>query len=356
MLRLVARAPHLTAAQVWPSSITRLGRLLPARLGLILAVLALGAASLSAAEPQFTWVDAPDQGTCDLKLGDQPVVRYMYAYDPSSETTLHDTYKVYHHVFGPGTDQRITKGPGGEFTHHRGLFVAWNKTGYEGKSADFWHCTKGAHQRHIRFVDRKADAQSASMTSEIHWNDADGKPVIVEMRTLAVSKLAGEEKSPAGFGWQIDWTSRLESRRGTITLDGDRQHAGFQFRADQPVAEAKSGKYIRPTGFPEQLDAVQVDDRKDPMGHINLNWFALNYPLGENQYTVQYCENPSLPKPSRYSERPYGRFGAFFQTTLEADKPLELVYRVNVTRGETPSRETLQKRYDAFVADRKTPN
>lgn len=319
------------------------------------ALIAIIPGALFAAEPAFQWVDDEKKGECELKYGDQPVVRYMYAYDPSSEARLHETYKVYHHVFGPGTDQRITKGPGGEFTHHRGLFVAWNKTGYEGKTDDFWHCTKGAHQRHIRFVRSAADGKSASMTSEIHWNDAEGKPVIVENRTLAVSKLPGEEKSPAGFGWQIDWSSVLESRRGTITLDGDRQHAGFQFRADQPVAEAKSGRYIRPAGFPEQPDAVQVDDRKDPMGHINLNWFALSYPLGDNKYTIQYCENPELPKPSRYSERPYGRFGAFFQTTLAADKPLTLIYRVNVTRGDAPTRETLQKRYDAFVSYLKSP-
>lgn len=320
-----------------------------ARPALAIALICLVTGSVGAAEPTFQWADDADHSVCDLKLGEQPVVRYMYAYDPSTDMTLHDTYKVYHHVFGPGTDQRITKGPGGEFTHHRGLFVAWNKTGYEGKSDDFWHCTKGAHQKHIRFIDRTADANGGTMTSEIHWNDAAGKPVIVEFRTVAVSKLGGEEQSPAGFGWKIDWSSRLESRRGTITLDGDRQHAGFQFRADQPVAEAKSGRYIRPAGFPEQPEAVQVDDRTDPTGHVNLNWFALTYPLGAERYTVQYCEDPSLPKPSRYSERPYGRFGAFFQTTLETDKPLTLRYRVNVSRGASPARQMLQKRYDEFV-------
>jgi hypothetical protein len=308
------------------------------------------AGSLQAADDTFSWVDDADHKTCELRLGDQPVVRYMYAYDPSSKESLHDTYKVYHHVFGPGTGERITKGPGGEFTHHRGLYVAWNKTGYEGKSSDFWHCTNGDHQKHVRFVDRSANGERGAMTCEIHWADKDGKPVIVEHRTLTVSKLKLDE----GFGWTIDFQSRLESQRGTITLDGDRQHAGFQFRADQPISVSKGARYVRPAGFPEQAEAFQVDDRKDPEGHINLNWLTMTYELNDKRYNIQYCEDPALPKPSRYSERPYGRFGAFFKTTLETDKPLVLRYRVYVTTGETPTREACQSRYEEFAAGLKS--
>lgn len=320
------------------------------RLCLAAAAACLWALPASAAEPAgFRWKDNPELAATDLLYGDQPVLRYMHAYDPSTPESLHDTYKVYHHVFGPGTGTRITKGPGGQFTHHRGLFAAWNKTQADGKSFDFWHCTNGAHQRHVEFIEKKAGENGATMTAEIHWNDAEGKPVIVEQRTVTVEKLPVE--SAPGYGWKIDWRSRLESRRGEIRLTGDRQHAGFQFRADQPVAEQNSARYIRPEGAPQQPEAVQVDDRKDPEGHINLNWFAMTYPLGDERYTVEYFEDPTLPKPSRYSERPYGRFGAFFETTLVPDEPLVMNYRVIVTTGEPPSRETIQKRYDEFVKE-----
>jgi hypothetical protein len=330
--------------------------MLPSRwLALVVCLVSLGLFTTTPAhadDPKFTWTDDPDHGTCELTLGDQPVLLYMYAYDPSTEETLHNTYKVYHHVFAPGTGTRLTKGPGGQYTHHRGLYVAWNKTGYEGTSADFWHCTKGAHQRHVKFHDKTVTAEHAAMTSEIHWNDADGKPVIVELRTLEVRRLPWPSADQPG--WQINWRSQLESRRGTITLDGDRQHAGFQFRADQPVADAASARYIRPAGFPDQPAAFEVDDRTAPDGHINLNWLAMSYPLANDKgvvekYTVQYCEDPALPKPSRYSERPYGRFGAFFKTTLEADKPLTLRYQLNITRGDSPAPETLQAWYKEFT-------
>ena len=293
--------------------------------------------------PGFRWENNEEAGEATLFVGDQPVIRYMHAYDTSSDKRAHETYKVFHHVFGPGSKTIITKGPHGKYTHHRGLYVGWNKTGFEGKSLDFWHCTKGAHQRHAKFLELKDGAQSGIMTAEIHWNDSDGKPVIVEQRTVAVSRDADTK------GWQIDWSTVLNSQRGDITLNGDRQHAGFQFRAAQPVAESNGGTYLRPANVPQQEAAIQVGDKGNPPAHIDLGWFAMSYELDGQRYNVEYFDNPGLPKPSLYSERPYGRFGTFFKTTLKADQPLEMRYRVVVSAGDKPAVADIQKRADRFV-------
>ncbi len=295
------------------------------------------------ASADFEWKTDEKAGTADLTHDGKPVIRYMFAYDTSSDAKIHDTYKVFHHVFGPKSGDRITKGAGGKFTHHRGMFVGWNKTGFQGKSLDFWHCKNGAHLRHVRFLSQTADADHGSMTAEIHWNDAEGKPVIREERTVSVRP----DKSTGG--WQIDWSTKLESKRGDITLAGDRQHAGFQFRADQPVADANGATYLRPADFPQQPDAIQVGDKGDPPPHINLKWFANTYELGGNRYTVEYFDNPNLPKPSLFSERPYGRFGTYFRTQLSEAKPLEMRYRVIVSEGDSPSVAAIQSRYDRFI-------
>ena len=311
---------------------------------LFFAVLAcsLALTTTATAADEFHWTTDEDAGTTDLLLGEQPVLRYMHAYDASTPERLHETYKVFHHVFGPGSQSIITKGPGGKYTHHRGLFLGWNKTGFEGTSLDFWHCTKGAHLLHKKFLAKTGDAEHGTMTAEIHWNDAEGKPVIIEHRTVSARKEA------TTGGWQIDWSTKLASQRGKITLNGDRQHAGFQFRASQAVAEKNSGRYQRPAAFDQKADAIQVGDSGNPPPHINLGWFALNYELDGTHYTVEYFDNPGLPKPSLFSERPYGRFGTFFKTTLTADKPLEMKYRVIVSTGK-PTVEEIQARCDAFV-------
>lgn len=311
--------------------------------------------ALLADEASFRWIDNPRTGTADLMYGDQPAIRYMYAFDRSTPEREHETYKVYHHVFGPGTGEIITKGAGGKYTHHRGLYVGWNKMIAGDKTSyDFWHCTKGAHQRHAKFLEKKADEKRGTMTAEIHWNDAEGVPVIVETRTVTATKSPAESgKEPA---WQIDWKTTLESRRGEIRLEGDRQHAGFQYRAAQHVAETNGARFIRPKGFPQQEQAFQVGDKGDPPPHINLGWLAMHYELDGKTYTVEYFEDPSLPKPSLYSERPYGRFGAFFKTKLTEDNPLTMRYRVRVSAGTPPAQEAIQKRYDRFVADLKAGN
>jgi hypothetical protein len=329
-----------------PTSLLRLATLLAT------ATLLAGNALSAADAPASHWKDDPTAGTADLLYGDQPVLRYMSAYDTSTPERATETSKVFHHVFGPGTGQIITNGAGGLYPHHRGLFVGWNKTSADGDKWDFWHCKDGVqHQRHVKFLEQSGNADSGTMTAEIHWNDADGKPVITETRTVKVSIAPTDNASKPG--WQIDWSTSLASNRGTITLDGDRQHAGFQFRAASPVAEANSARYIRPAGFPTKPEAFEVEDRNDPNGHINLGWLAMTYPLEGVPYTVEYFEAPSLPKPSRFSERPYGRFGAFFKTTIEPDHPLQMKYRLRVTSGPAPSQEQIQARYEAFVAELK---
>lgn len=311
--------------------------------------LALLATIANADDAKFRWADGAQTGTTDLLLGDQPVLRYMaLPYDNSTKEREHDTYKVFHHVFSPDGKTILTKGPGGQYTHHRGLYCAWNKTSYEGKTNDFWHCTNGASQRHVKFLDKSADAQHGAATVEIHWADADAKPVIIETRSIDVRRA-----STGTTGWQIDWRTSLASQRGEIKLDGDRQHAGFQYRAAQIVSEEKSARFIRPAGFPEKPAAVEVGDAGDPPAHSNLPWCAMTYPIEGQQVTVCYFEDPSLPKPSLFSERPYGRFGAFFKTTLAADKPLRLRYRLMIITGETPARDTIQKWFDSFVAELK---
>ena len=58
----------------------------------------------------------------DVVSDGKVVVRYMYEHDTSTKETHHETYKPYLHVFNAEGKKPITKGPGGKFTHHRGIF------------------------------------------------------------------------------------------------------------------------------------------------------------------------------------------------------------------------------------------
>jgi len=52
-----------------------------------------------------------------------------------------------------------------------------------------------------------------------------------------------------------------------------------------------------------------------------------------------YLDHPDNPKPARYSERSYGRFGSYFVSQATKEKPLEVTYRVWLQEGEMTPEE-----------------
>ncbi|PQO27914.1 hypothetical protein C5Y96_16150 [Blastopirellula marina] len=280
----------------------------------------------------------------DLLFGDRPVLRYMYeAVDSSSEDRRHETMKVYHHLFDPEGKNLLTKGPGGLFQHHRGIFYGFNRISYDQdgktKSADVWHCNKKESQTHEAFVREEVGPVMARQLLEINWNGQDGKTFATELREMTVYHVDGAQV--------IDFTSELTSMVDNLKVDGDPQHAGFQYRATQHVPDktAKQTYYVRPDGKGEPGKFRNWPGNKD---HINLEFNALSFVAFDQRYTCCYLDSPANPKPARFSERDYGRFGSYFATEIPGDKPLELNYRIWLQPGEMDVAEIKQLR-DDFV-------
>ena len=93
---------------------------------LIAASALLLACAGSHAASTFTFADTPGSHLDICKNG-VPLVRYQYHYDNSSPEKLLETYKPIFHVMNPQGTAPITKGAGGDFTHHRGWFIGWSK-------------------------------------------------------------------------------------------------------------------------------------------------------------------------------------------------------------------------------------
>jgi hypothetical protein len=279
---------------------------------------------------RFTWQDEPDDHL-DLLFDGRPALRYMYKFDPED---LETTKKTFHHVFSPDGEQLITKGAGGRYPHHRGIFIGWNKTEYDGKRNDFWHCTGGVHSRHDGFVANVAGPVLGRCVMQVNWNDAEGAPVVTEQRELSVFR------QPGPFSL-IEFVSTLRSARGVIQLNGDMHHAGIQFRAANEVNDRQDEThYVFPR---DEMKTAELPEEP---------WVAMSYALGEERYTVCHMNHTDNPAETTYSdtERKYGRFGAFFTHELKPDEPLTVKYRFLVHQGnEPPSPELLHARYLDFV-------
>lgn len=280
----------------------------------------------------FEWHD--DASTeAELMYNNQNVMKYMYEpIDESSDQRRMETYKVFHHVFSPDGKELVTKGPGGLFPHHRGLFYGFNRISYDGKKADVWHCTNGCSQSHEKSVIQVAGPVFGRHLVVVNWRGPDGKPFAQELREMTAYKVNGST--------MIEFNSRLESAGGKVRMDGDPQHAGFQFRASQRVPDETKAKtfYIRPDGKGKPGEFRNWSNKKDdtPINreHVNLPWNALNFWIGDNNYTCCYLDLDANPKEARFSERDYGRFGSYFEYDLTPEKPLDVNYRIWLQDGE----------------------
>ena len=291
-------------------------------------------ATLSTGSPSiaggFTWRDHPGHHV-DLMFGERPIMTYHYErLDESTPASRVRTYKVFHHVFSPKGDRIVTGGlnedPKVHSPHHRGIFYGFNRITYgNGKTADTWHCIDGAFQQHERFLASEEGSVLGRQRVVISWHGQD-TAFAEEERELTVYNVPG--------GHLIEFASRLRTPSGRVRIDGDPQHAGFQFRAHNDVDAFTSREtiYVRPdgTGKPGETRNWDPQTRQGP---VNLPWNAMSFVLGGKRYTAAYLDHPGNPKEARFSEREYGRFGSYFEYTIEKDKPLTVNYRLWLQEG-----------------------
>jgi hypothetical protein len=309
---------------------------------------------------RFAWMmekDGMQQAGFAEKGAFTPTLRYMNRpFDDSSKEARDKSYKVFHHLFDPSGKRLVTNGAQADgfkgdpkqllFPHHRGIMYAFNRCSYGPdfkKKADTWHCTGDAHVTHEKTLSQEAGPVLARHRNLIHWHGEKKEVFAIEERELTVYNLAG--------GKLVEFASRLKTAGGPVRLDGDPQHAGFQFRAHNDVAAPKTAKqtyYLRPDGK-GALDETRNWDPKTKKGPVDLPWDVLCFVLDDQRYSVAYLNSPTNPKQTRFSERNYGRFGGYFEYELTEKNPLVVNYRLWLQDGEMTG-EQAASLYAAFAS------
>jgi hypothetical protein len=303
------------------------------------------------APPHFAFI-REKEGTTLLTFDGRKVVQYFNL--PHDAQNHFYTFKPFHNLYDPVKGETVLTNSSaktdkdGLYPHHRGLFFGFNKITYSDKqAADIWHGTNNVFSQHEKALATEAGEVFGRERDLISWHGKDGAAFATEERELTAYAVRG--------GTLIDWSTALTTKLDKVRLDGDPQHAGFHFRANQEVS--KNGKentyYLRPDGKGKAGDTRNWDANpkatvsKDPRT-IDLPWNACSFVTGGTRYTVLRINHPDNPKETRGSERDYGRFGDYFEYDLTPDKPLKLKYRVWVQEGEMTV-EQCSALADAFV-------
>jgi len=282
--------------------------------------------------PHFAFKEEKD-GTTVLSFEGRKVLQYFnLPHDPKDH---YYTFKPFHNVYDPAkgeimlTNSSAKTAKDGLYPHHRGLFFGFNKISYGDKQQpDIWHGTNNVFSQYEKTLANEAGEVFGRSRSEISWHGKDGKTFATEEREVTAYAVPG--------GTLIDWSTVLSTKLDKVRLDGDPQHAGFHFRANQQVAKngIENTYYLRPDGKGKIGETRNWDPKKPDPKTINLPWNACSFVTGGKRYTVLRINHPDNPKDTRGSERDYGRFGDYFEYDLTPEKPLKLKYRVWVQEGE----------------------
>jgi hypothetical protein len=265
-------------------------------------------------------------------------LRYMNRpYDTTAKDAREKSYKVFHHLYDPAGKQFVTNGGHTDtkgagkmlYPHHRGIMFGFNKCSYgEGlkKKADTWHCTGDAHVAHEKTLLQEAGPVLGRHRVQLGWHGEKNERFIEEERELTVYQVKG--------GTLVEFASRLKAVNGKVKLDGDPQHAGFQFRAHNDVAARTSNQtyYLHPDGTKGDMGKERNWPQDKTM--VDLPWYAVSFVLDNQRYSVVYLNHPQNPKETRFSERAYARFGGYFEHELTPERPLVVTYRLWLQNGE----------------------
>jgi hypothetical protein len=313
--------------------------------GLSAALTAGGVRRAQAADGKFAWVTTPDSQSV-LQYDGKPAAIYMFApLDESTPARREATFKPYHHLYSLDGETRLTNGAGAAlYPHHHGVFFGFKDVTYHGdQTCDVWHCLEKAYQSHEGILETEVDDSSARQSVAIDWHGRAGETFAHERREVRLERPQRHDVE----GWLFDFRSHVETADGQpFRVDGDPQHAGFHFRAAPETLEnlepqenaAKQIYYLRPDGKGAIGETRNWDkehpDAPDNAKSVDRPWDAMSFVLHDRRYTVLYLDHPDNPKPSRSSERAYGRFGSYFVADVTPEKPLDVKYRLWIQDGE----------------------
>ncbi len=263
----------------------------------------------------------------DIFQDGKAVARFMTAHDVSTPDKRLETYKPYLHVFDSSGAMRLTKGPGFNFTHHRGIMLGFMKITVDGKTYDRWHM-KGGDQ-----VVTAINPTDDGFVAAIDWQGATAqdKPILTEQRAFEFTKPA------APFYLGIEMRSTLKPDHGEAKIDGDPEHAGAQFRPSEKIDGTKT-TYVYPG------NDVLIHKVRD------LTWVAEVFTIEGKTFTALLLNHPSNPKDTAFSAyRDYGRFGAFPKGVATQESPFKLRYKWLIAAGDVRDPGAFQQAYNAFA-------
>jgi hypothetical protein len=244
----------------------------------------------------------------------------------------------------------VAPGETNDHPHHRGMFFAHgdiNGVNFWATEADIKDPKKGSMALK-KVVEAKGGAKSGAIKAVFNGLDPEGKPMMVETRTLTF--YPGADLRIIDFEIRIDALRQLKF--------ADTKEGTFGIRLATPLSEDRGGRMVNAEGAQTEKN---VWGKQSP-------WVDYYGPLEGKTVGIAIMDNPANPRhPTYWHARAYGLFAANpfgvrdftgdktkdGSLTVEAGKSITFRYRVIIHPGDAQSANiaALYQRYTSGKQD-----
>lgn len=226
-----------------------------------------------------------------LKRGDRTILQYNKV--PTAEAAKHEPFYTrsgYIHPLYSPSGKVITGDFAEDHKHQHGLFFAWTKTTFEGRSPEFWNQKKEAgrisYRKTLAIVN---EGDTAGFDVEHLWEDltAEGEPAPVLIETW---KVRAEESDEERFVFNIESIQRCATE-SPLTVE-QYHYGGMAIRGND--AWLDPAKDAEPPG---SIVTSEGKGRQDG-NHTRPEWVAMAGPVdGGTAGVVAYCDPDNFRAP-----------------------------------------------------------
>lgn len=301
------------------------------------ALLSVSFAASLAGKSGFQWVNASDKAL-ELREGKRPVFVYNYGVISKEGVPADRARSSYVHPLYGLDGEVLTDDFPKDHYHHRGLFWAWPHVKVGNEEVDLW-MLKGIRHQFERWLEKKADKQSALLGVKNGWFVGD-KKVVDEEAWLRVLPAANDQQA-------VDVELILTPVEKPLTLRGaeGKSYGGITLR----FAPRTNTVIVTPQGSgKDDLSMARL-----PWADLSAQFEGRKEPSGAAIFISP--EHPDYPP--QWLTRHYGvlcvGWPGVQEQTFQPDKPIVCRYRVLIHRGAMAQQkwESIYNDYKKMATD-----
>lgn len=301
--------------------------------------------------PKLRCVESPE--SVEIRYGDTLLLRYNIVAPPApSEALSHYERNGYLHPICSMNGVQVTGDFASDHPHQHGLFTAWTKTKFGGRTIDFWNQHKElgivVHEKVLETTNNETEAgfQVSLLHCEVK-KDGTRSPVLRDTWTVRVSipKKATRAVYDLSFTFEQTNITQLpfkiqEYHYGGFGLRGSNEW--HSEASKQALADYVSGKQSERPKLQHALSRFQTSlgqDRKTG-NHSRPNWVSLYGTVqGELVGVRLFCDptNDRHPHPVRlHPTKPYFSVSpcVLGELILQPGESRKTNYRIEVFEGQ----------------------